>query len=431
MSENKTTLPRLRFPEFRKAGAWEEKRLGDVYSFKVTNSFSRDKLNYDHGEVKNIHYGDIHTKFSALFDIEKENVPFINPDQPIQRISEENYCVEGDLVFADASEDLDDVGKCIELVNLNGERVLSGLHTILARQIHSEIIVGFGAYLFASPAIRRIVKRESQGAKVLGISGGRLAGIDIFFPKDKAEQQKIADCLSSLDDLITARGRKVAALERHKKGLMQQLFPATGQTTPQLRFPEFREAGAWEEKRLGDIGKVSMCKRIMKHETKETGDIPFYKIGTFGKKADAYISNEIFDLYRQKYSFPKIGDILISASGTIGRTVVFDGQPAYFQDSNIVWIANDEKLVSNSFLAFIYQKVKWVTDDNTIARLYNDNLRSIEITIPSPPEQQKIAECLTSLDDLIRAEAQKLDALKAHKKGLMQQLFPNPDGGAP
>jgi len=193
---------------------------------------------------------------------------------------------------------------------------------------------------------------------------------------------------------------------------------------PRLRFPEYRDAGPWEVKRLGDLGPVSMCKRVMKAQTSPTGDVPFYKIGTFGNEADAYISRDLYEELKSKYSFPKKGDILISAAGTIGRTVVYDGEPAYFQDSNIVWIANDEKLATNGFLNFAYQKVRWRTDDNTISRLYNDNLRSIKIALPSLPEQQKIADCLGSLDDLIRAEEAALEALKKHKKGLMQQLFP-------
>jgi len=193
---------------------------------------------------------------------------------------------------------------------------------------------------------------------------------------------------------------------------------------PRLRFPEFRDAGPWEVKRLGDIGPVCMCKRVLKHQTSDKGDIPFYKIGTFGSKPDAYISKELYESYKSIYPFPNKGDVLISASGTIGRTVVYDGRPAYFQDSNIVWIANKEAIVLNAFLAYCYETVRWPTDDNTIPRLYNDNLRKMKIVVPSRQEQQKIADCLSSLDEVIELEAKKLEALQAHKKGLMQQLFP-------
>lgn len=116
-----------------------------------------------------------------------------------------------------------------------------------------------------------------------------------------------------------------------------------------------------EWKKLGEVGEVRMCKRILKHQTTEIGDIPFYKIGTFGKEANAYISQELFNEYKSKYSYPKIGEILISASGTIGRTVIFDGQDAYFQDSNIVWIENNQSTVLNKYLFHFYKIAKWHT----------------------------------------------------------------------
>jgi len=224
-NHNSDNVPNYRFPEFLKDGEWVEKKFGDVYSFKITNSFSRDKLNYNRGAVKNIHYGDIHTRFSTLFDITNETVPYINTDVSIDRIDQDNYCAEGDMLFADASEDLDDVGKSIEIVNLNNELLLGGLHTFLARQIVPNIILGFGGYLFKSNSIRTQIKRESQGAKVLGISKGRISGIKILYPTNPEEQQKIATCLSSLDDLITAQAEKIEQLKLHKKGLMQGLFP--------------------------------------------------------------------------------------------------------------------------------------------------------------------------------------------------------------
>ncbi len=219
------TLPTLRFPEFRDAGDWETHRFSEVYSFYPTNSFSRDKLNYSAGLVKNIHYGDIHTKFSTLFDIRNETVPFVNLSQSIENIKSDSFCVEGDIILTDASEDLNDVGKSIEIVDLNNENLLSGLHTILARQVKEKLVTGFGGYLFKSMGIRARIQREAQGAKVFGILKERLGNVEIYFPEYKIEQQKIANCLSSLDELISAQAQKIAALKTHKKGLIQQLFP--------------------------------------------------------------------------------------------------------------------------------------------------------------------------------------------------------------
>ena len=190
---------------------------------------------------------------------------------------------------------------------------------------------------------------------------------------------------------------------------------------PKLRFKEF--SGEWEDKVVGDVGKVSMCKRILKDQTTTDGDIPFYKIGTFGKDPDAFIGKAIFEEFKSKYSFPKQGEILISASGTIGRTVVYDGSPAYFQDSNIVWIANNEELVLNKFLLYCYKNTRWNTENTTIARLYNENLRNIPLAIPSKQEQEKIASFLTSVDTKIQLLTKKEELLLSYKKGVMQKIF--------
>ena len=152
---------------------------------------------------------------------------------------------------------------------------------------------------------------------------------------------------------------------------------------------------------LGEIGKVSMCKRILKSETSAEGEVPFFKIGTFGGKADAYISYQKYEEYKSKYSFPKKGDVLISAAGTIGRTVVYDGKPAYFQDSNIVWIDNDESIVLNSFLNYCYKTQPWkASEGGTIARLYNDNIARTKIPVPPIEIQNRIVKVLDNFDSI-------------------------------
>ncbi|RVZ47918.1 restriction endonuclease subunit S [Helicobacter pylori] len=174
----------------------------------------------------------------------------------------------------------------------------------------------------------------------------------------------------------------------------------------------------WQRVRLGDIGKPCMCKRVMKHQTTRYGEIPFYKIGTFGNTADAFISKKLFLEYKTKYSFPKKGDILISASGTIGRAVIYDGKPAYFQDSNIVWIDNDETLVKNDFLFYVYSHVKWNTEHTTILRLYNDNFRNTLIPLPPLDEQIAIANILSDVDHYLYS----LDALILKKESVKKAL---------
>ena len=174
----------------------------------------------------------------------------------------------------------------------------------------------------------------------------------------------------------------------------------------------------WKTIKLGDVGKISMCKRIMKSETSANGDVPFYKIGTFGGEPNAYISRATFEKYKSLYSFPKKGDILISAAGTIGRAVVYNGEPAYYQDSNIVWIDNDETMVLNRYLYYVYQLSPWqISTGGTIARLYNDNIANAKINIPPLQEQEHIVSILDRFDALCNDITQGLPAeIEARRK---------------
>ena len=190
---------------------------------------------------------------------------------------------------------------------------------------------------------------------------------------------------------------------------------------PAIRFKGFSDA--WEQRKLGEIGSVSMCRRIFKEQTSETGDIPFYKIGTFGAEPDAFISRELFEEYKSKYPYPKKGDILISASGSIGRTVEFAGNNEYFQDSNIVWLSHDERL-SNSFLKCFYSVVKWAgIEGSTIKRLYNDNILNTVICMPSVPEQEHIGLFFENLDNLITLHQRKCVFLFGFFQAFISMIF--------
>ncbi len=184
----------------------------------------------------------------------------------------------------------------------------------------------------------------------------------------------------------------------------------------------------WEVKTLGEVGDVKMCRRILNNETSPNGTIPFYKIGTFGKEPDAYISKEQYDEYRKRFSFPRKGDILISAAGTIGRTIIYNGEDAYFQDSNIVWIENNFNNVSNEFLYHIYQVANYNTEGGTIQRLYNSILKATKFACPELTEQTLIATALSDADALI-SSLEKLIAKKRNiKQGAMQKLLQPKEG---
>lgn len=179
------------------------------------------------------------------------------------------------------------------------------------------------------------------------------------------------------------------------------------------------------EVKLGDIGKISMCKRILKSQTNEVSGIPFYKISTFGGIADVFIDEAIFNEYKEKYSYPKKGDILISAAGTVGKTIIYNGEDAYFQDSNIVWIDNNEKIVTNQYLYYFYQTNPFVsTNGSTIKRLYNDNIRETKIkNVPSIEDQNRVTKVLEYLDQKIALNNQINEELEAMAKTLYDYWF--------
>ncbi|TEA86320.1 restriction endonuclease subunit S [Lacticaseibacillus paracasei] len=235
------------------------------------------------------------------------------------------------------------------------------------------------------------------------------------------EQQKIGTFFKQLDHLITLHQRKLAKLKELKKGYLQKLFPQNSEKVPEFRFKGYSDA--WEKRKLGDLGSVAMNKRIYKDQTSDEGEIPFYKIGSFGKQADAFISRKLFNEYKKLYPFPKKGDILISASGSIGRTIVYNGEDAYFQDSNIIWIQHDNRL-DNTFLHQLFNIIRWSgVEGTTIKRLYNKNILSTQILLPSVEEQRSIGSLLDNVDNLIAAIQCKLDLLKKLKKGYLQKMF--------
>ena len=180
----------------------------------------------------------------------------------------------------------------------------------------------------------------------------------------------------------------------------------------------------WICAKIGEIANVLMCKRIFVEQTSGKGDIPFFKIGTFGKEADAYISHELYSEYKNKYSFPKKGDILLSAAGTLGRTVVYDGRDAYFQDSNIVWLDVDKSILCNEYLNHYYKVIKWASSEgSTISRLYNGIICDTALAVPPLPEQKRIAEALTNVDSMISSLEKLIAKKKAVKQGAMQELL--------
>ncbi len=418
-----TRVPALRFPEFE--GDWEVKRFGGIYTFYPTNSYSRSKLNYESGLVENIHYGDIHKKLRDLLDINKETLPFINEDVDLSRIKEESYCQEKDLVIADASEDYADIGKCTEIANLNGERVLAGLHTFLARPNKHPIALGFTSFLVHSWFVRKQVLTIAQGSKVISLSTKRLANVRLPIPS-LPEQQKIANFLAGIDQKISLLEEKKQQLQTFKKGMMQQLF------SQQLRFKDENgeDFPAWEDTTLGEIAQLKKGKGIAKKDIVDGGKYPCIRYGELYTHYGEVITviKSFTNADKTKLIVSVANDIIIPASGESALDIA----TAACVQMNDVILGSDLNIIrttsSGVFLAYYlnsYSKkfIIKAAQGVQVVHLYRRQLEKIKINLPSLPEQQKIANYLNNLDQQIQNIQDQLTQTQAYKKGLLQQLL--------
>ena len=284
-----------------------------------------------------------------------------------------------------------------------------------------EVNPHFINYQFQSSCTRKELDLISTGNTIKHILASEMKSFKMDFPTVE-EQSAIGSLFRTLDDLLTSYKNNLANYQSLKATMLSKMFPKGGQAVPEIRLDGFK--GEWEMKKLGSLGSVAMNKRIFKDETSDYGDIPFYKIGTFGGTADSFITKEKFKEYKEKYPYPEIGDILISASGSIGRTVVYNGEDAYYQDSNIVWLKHDQQL-DNSYLKQYYGIIKLSgIEGTTIKRLYNKNILETKIFLPpSVAEQQAIGAYFSNLDNLIAAHQEKISQLETLKKRLLKDMF--------
>ena len=283
------------------------------------------------------------------------------------------YCVEyGDVLFQRSSENQEDAGTSNVYLDQHVSSAFGGF-VIRGKKV-GEYNPIFIKYLLGSPFIREQITHRAQGAQHINVSQDTLADVVLLMPSMR-EQEAVGLVFLHLDNLITLHQRKC-----QYRGLYGYL--------------------SWEQRKLGEFGSVAMCKRIYKEQTSEQGDVPFFKIGTFGADPDAFISNELFEDFKRTYPYPTPGTLLISAAGSIGRVVEYQGEKAYFQDSNIVWLEHDRRL-NDAFLKPLYSQIEWGLEGSTIKRLYNKDLLSAEVSIPDGREQKEIGQFFAKLDSLI------------------------------
>jgi len=422
--------PRLRFPEFHDAGEWEEKRLEEMFDFQSTANNSRADLS-NAGDTFYIHYGDIHTKFHQYIDFSKDTIPKIQS----RLYRNATFLKNGDLVIADASEDTEGIAKAVEVRGLeNGVNAISGLHTILLRDLRQNYVNGFKGLLREIETVKKQIKRLAVGAKVYSVSKTVLKQVLLPLPSHP-EQQKIAECLSSIDELIASQTQKLVTLKTHKKGLIQQLFPAEGETQPKLRFPEFCNAGEWEEKDFGEI-----CNFVRGPFGGSLKKEIFVKDG-YAIYEQSHAIHQDFDSFRYYISEDKFNelkrfsvqpdDIIMSCSGTMGKFAIIPKEAKTGVINQALLKLTVKKQLDIKFIKAILElpsNQEQLLSQSAGGAIKNvvsvGQIKELIFCIPSLQEQQKIADSLSSIDELITAQTQKLGTLKIHKKGLMQQLFP-------
>nr|WP_143711316.1 restriction endonuclease subunit S [Magnetococcus marinus] len=416
--EKKALVPRLRFPEFRDAGEWEKTTIGEIGKFYYGKSAPKWSLEED-APTPCVRYGELYTKFGPIIT---ETYSRTNIDPGKLRFSK-----GGEILVPRVGEKTEDFGKCCCYLPL-GDIAIGEMISVFETAQNP---------LFYTYYFRRLYRQFSkvvEGQNVKNLYYVELEPLEIYRPP-LTEQQKIADCLSSLDALIAAQADKIDALKTHKKGLIQQLFPREGKTVPRLRFPEFQEAGEWTEHRLENMAKRgSGHTPNKKFPSYYNGGIKWVSLADSNKLDDGYIYDtkvEISDdgINNSSAVLYPAGTVILSRDAGVGKSAVLYSPMAVSQHF-MAWQCY-ENMLSNWFFYYLLQKLKATFESiavgNAIKTIGAAYFKEMTITAPSLPEQQKIADCLVSLDGMIAAHTEKLDSLKTHKNGLMQQLFPSPE----
>ena len=391
--KKKAVVPRLRFPEFRDAGEWEVKRLGN----EEISQFIRDRI-----LPENIPIGHYVSTINLLPDFGRLAT---EPETPPP-----NNAVayrEGDILISNIRPYL----KKVWIADRSG----GASNDVLVVRAGKDIVSAYLSHLLMSDQFIAHVMEGVKGVKMPRGDQEQIQDFRISVPPKPEEQQKIADCLASLDDLIRAGEAQLVALKDHKKGLMQQLFPREGETSPRLRFPEFRDAGEWEVKRLGEVADVYQPETISQSNLSKNGKYLVYGAnGIIGR----------FDSYNHENS-----QIAITCRGSTCGEVTLTEPQSWITGNSMVVNLDKHQEVKKLFLyqQFVITDCKYLITGSGQPQITGE-IKNHKVVLPSLQEQQKIADCLASLDDLIRAGEAQLVALKDHKKGLMQQLFPQEVG---
>lgn len=419
MSKNKL-IPELRFPEFKNEGEWEDKKISDLG--ETINGLT-GKSGEDFGTGKPyVTYKQVFD--NSIIDFEKCDKVQIGEDE------NQNSLQKGDILFTTSSETPNEVGFASVLVNTPNEETYLNSFCFALRPVDiGQTYPQFSRYLFHSPIYRNSVTAIAQGSTRYNLSKRAFLELKVPVPKPK-EQQKIASCLSSLDEVITVHRQKLELLKEHKKGLIQNLFPQEGEKVPKYRFKEFEKDGEWVEKKLGELGTfIGGGTPSRSNNDYWTGEIPWISSSDIDEDdIHNILITEFINEIAVSESATKIipiGSVLFVSRVGVGKFAINKKELCTSQDF-ISFVPNG---ILNYFIAYYFSAKKDIllslSQGTSIKGFSKSDLEEQIIFYPrNPTEQQKIASVLSSLDELITSQTEKIEQLKLHKKGLMQGLFP-------
>lgn len=420
MSEQtKKLVPKQRFPEFDNAGEWEQISIGDKVDLLSGYPFKSEEISEDATGIplmRGINITEGHIRHTL--DIDRF---FLGNAQKLEKYFLQN----NDLVIGmDGSK----VGKNSALISDKDSGSLL-IQRVARLRAECKATISFIFQHIHSIKFHSYVDRINTSSGIPHISAKQINEFEIYFPPVEKEQQKIADCLSSLDELITAQSQKIAALKKHKKGLMQQLFPLEGETVPKLRFPEFQNAGEWGKVKLGQLGELVSGLTYSPVDVRDSGLLVLrssnVQNGQITLDDKVYVTPDI-----RCANLSKPNDILIcvrnGSKALIGKNALIpESMPLCTHGAFMtIFRSHSAKFVFQLFQTSAYQKQVDGDLGATINSINGSQFINYKFYVPKPSEQQKIADSLASIDEFISAEIKKLEVFKAHKKGLMQQLFP-------
>ncbi|MDG9734455.1 restriction endonuclease subunit S, partial [Leuconostoc pseudomesenteroides] len=382
---------------------WEQRKFSEVLEYSVSNNtLSRANLNYDHGEIKNIHYGDILVNFDSIVDVNQPNVPYVTDGNPYDFTIQ--LLQNGDVIIADTAED-ETAGKVIEVTGITDNYAVSGLHTIVGRPNIKFAYKYLGYYLNA-PYYHNTLLPLMQGIKVLSLSKSNIAKTVVRFPKNVDEQTSIGVFFNRLDNNITQNERKIDLLKQLKQAYLQQIF------SQELRFAGFSDD--WKHRKLGDVFKYEQpTKYIVKStEYDEKFDTP---VLTAGKSFVLGYTNEITGIKNATVENP----VVIFDDFTTGSHCV--DFPFKIKSSAMKLLSLSDYADNFYFMFNTLKNIKYVPQSHE--RHWISKFSEFEICKPTVAEQEKIGSLFKQLDNLITLNQQKLDLLKKQKQAYLQKMF--------